>query len=140
MSLEPELVTLQNDAVQEFAKSVIGFWERIVVHYEILDSPESRAQSEYTIIVQRDADNTHSLANFEMSEDARSALLKLRDATTSETGEKWSTCVLIVDPPGAYKFSYSYDPPKVLNGVIDEEYKFYRKYLPHYLKEKGLTA
>ncbi len=135
----PEIPALNTNVVREVAKSVSVPWERVVVHFEIIDSPDSKAQNEFTFIVQKDSANKHSVANFVMSDAAKTALLKLRDTNTSESGEKWSTCILVIDPPGKFKFDFSYDEPKVLNGILDEEYKFYRNYLPHYLKEKGLS-
>lgn len=109
------------------------------MQFEIMDLPDSRAHNEFSIIVQKDSSDKHSVSNFRLSDDAKAALLKLRDANVSESGDKWSTCLLIIDPPGKFKFDFSYDEPKVLNGILDEEYKYYRKYLPHYLKEKGLA-
>ncbi|MBX2840112.1 MAG: DUF600 family protein [Gammaproteobacteria bacterium] len=134
----PETITLNTNVVKEVAKSVSEPWERIVVHYEVLDSNDNLVQNELTIIVQKGVDNKHSVTNFVLSDQAKAALLKLRDKNTSESGDKWNTCVLIIDPPGKFKFDFSYDAPKILNGILDEDYKFYSKYLPHYLEEKGL--
>lgn len=34
-------------------------------------------------------------------------------------GTRWGTCDLVVDQPG--KFSFSYDPPKRINGMFDDD-------------------
>ena len=135
----PERLALTTNVVEAVVASVHTFWERIVVHYEVLETSGARVQNELTLIVQKDGAGKHSVVNFVLSDEAKVALLALRDDSATETGKPWNTCILIVDPPGTFNFDFSYDPPKIINGVLDEDYKKYSKYLPHFLAEKGLA-
>jgi hypothetical protein len=36
-------------------------------------------------------------------------------------GTRWGTCDLVVDQPGEFRFSFSYDPPKRINGIFDDD-------------------
>jgi hypothetical protein len=44
----------------------------------------------------------------------------MNDAMRRANGEPWGTCDLVVDQPGHFNFSFSYGPPKRINGVFDE--------------------
>ncbi len=135
----PERLALNTKVVKTVVASVEEAWERIVTHYEVLEKGGARAQNELTVIVRKDEAGKHSVTNFILSDEAKAALHELRDAATSESGDRWNTCVLIIDPPGSFNFEFSYDEPKIINGILDDDYKKYSKYLPHYLAEKGLA-
>ena len=57
------------------------------------------------------------------------------------SGQTWSSCELIIDASGHYNFSFSYGPPKRINGILDEEsYDRYNNYLDIYKAELAATT
>ena len=63
-------------------------------------------------------------------------LLTLRELVPDRDGEKWSTCELIIEHTGEYRFNFSYGVPKRLNGIFDEEsYDRFRNYAHKYSQD-----
>src|SRR5260370_11659309 len=60
-------------------------------------------------------------AELVFSPEVKAMFRQMNDEIKRSEGGRWATCDLEVDPPGKFRFSFSYDPPKRINGVFDDD-------------------
>ncbi len=132
----------QKQVVINIAQLVTESWRRIVVSHEVDDRPETTEQSTMAVYV------TGALDDLELRSLDRNGSTSLEDDFFSlnkimvdASGRTWSSCELIIDASGHYNFSFSYDPPKRINGILDEQsYDRYNNYLDIYKAELAATT
>ena len=62
----------------------------------------------------------------------------LRDAMSKDGEEPWGATEITIDRPGAFKYAFSYEPPKRLAGKFDQgSYFRFNTYVADYAASKG---
>lgn len=133
-----DLTDLQNRIVIEVARTVpVSAWERIVADVEIAEHDDGYQLDAVSFAIARDADGTLSDPQFDLSTDARAAIVDLYKQRKA-AGDVLGGFELQIDQPGTYAFHFSYDPPKRLNGIWDKaKEERLDQYLDHYRQEKA---
>lgn len=126
----------QIDVVTELAQSIQAEWCRIVITYELEDRPDLLTQNTMLFYIEETASGLKKVGVKDPSSAVEASLLALNKAMADGSDQSWSSCEVVVDASGKYNFSFSYGPPKRINGVWDEESYFrYRNYLDTYKAE-----
>ena len=131
MSDMRRVIELQNNAVQCIAQAVGEKWDALVLNFEFteLDGVPTRN----TIAIAFSNENGHWRRNsFIAPHECGDLLFQLSKAMAKEGGTTWRSCTLEVESSGKYKFSFSHEPPKRLNGIFDDE-SLLKNYIPHAL-------
>jgi hypothetical protein len=115
-----QLIDLQNRIVHGMAEAVSEPWDFFVVNYEREEIDGERTQDTLAISFANEK-GTWKRSSFEPPYDCCCLLSRLSELMSSKGGETWGSCTLEVDSSGKYRFSYSYEPPKRLNGILDDE-------------------
>ena len=132
-----DLTTLYDETVKEVAACADEGWEHIIVNYEMRHVPNGIEEDRVTLYVHKTAEGKYELEDFRLSNAAKEGFRKISDALYEQKGSRWGASTLTIENNGTYNFNFSYDPPKRLTGVHDEEsYDFYNNYLDHYLNER----
>lgn len=134
-----ELIQAQDQLVTAVARAApSGGWERIVADVEIEEGKDGYRIDSVSFAIVRSAGGDYSDPQFELDGTARNAVVDLYTAQKT-TGEKGviGGFELQIEPSGKYRFTYSYDRPKRLNGEWDEAKESrLDNYLDHYLAEQ----
>lgn len=115
-------------------------WERILLDVEIAEQADGYDLDTLGIVIRRNERNELEDPQFRLSEDSKKAIVALYDQRKQDAGEVLGGFELTIDYPGKYRFQFSYDPPKRLNGVWDaERQKWLDNYLAVYKAEVGAS-
>ena len=131
---------LQKNIVVALASTIDAPWERIVVNYEIQEEDAGLTEDRrgFTIIPDGAGDFRKGQLSFDTT--VKNLFRELRAEIQRSEGQGWGTCDLIVDQPGRFRFNFSYDPPKRINGVFDEQSMGrFDRYLDTYKAERAGT-
>lgn len=131
-----DMTDLEDQIVTEVARGApVGHWERIVADVEIAEADDGYQLDTVAFAVSRDAAGALSDPQFTLSADARAAIVALYKQR-KEAGDVVGGFELQIDYPARYKFTFSYDQPKRLNGVWDKaKEERLDKYLDTYKQE-----
>lgn len=110
-------------------------WERIVVNYESLMHTEENESSTIAFSLARTKDGPLEKAHFRLSNDAKAALERIKEIVHEQNGDYWTTCDLVIERDGAYRFDFSYGEPYRISGNLND--RRFNDYLENYLREKG---
>ena len=132
----------QKEVVIHIAQIITESWRRIIVSYEINDTPDLTEESTMVFYI------TGTSSDLRLQDLDRKGSTSLEDEFFSlnklmadTSGRTWSSCELIIDASGHYNFSFSYDLPKRINGIFDEQsYDRYNNYLDIYKAELAATT
>lgn len=116
-------------------------WRRLLADIEIREGKDGYHFDTVGIAVVRGSDGTLDAPSFSIGRAAREAMVKLYLERKAGGEKSFGGFELQVEPDGRYRFDFSYDPPKRLNGVWDKE-KEQRldNYLDHYKQETGAAS
>lgn len=119
--MNPTIVRLQEAIVTALAGTIPEPWERIVVNYEMQEKETGLAHDRLAFYIARDAAGNFRDVDLKIKPPVRDLFTQMNDEFQRSVGQRWGICDLVVDPPGRFRFDFSYDPPKRLNGVFDEQ-------------------
>lgn len=109
-------------------------WRRIVVNYETLLHTAEPERSIIAFAVAEDRAGVLAIADFTLSREARQGFEQISALMHAAKAEHWTTCDLVIEPDGRYRFDFSYDPPYRLGGKLHDTR--FDDYLSRYLAEK----
>lgn len=113
-------------------------WRRLVADVEISESKEGYHFDTVALAVVRRGDGALEAPSFSIGRDAREAMAALYRERKASGEKSFGSFELQVEHDGRYRFEFSYDPPKRLNGIWDEEKeRRLDNYLDHYRREVG---
>ena len=131
----------QKHIVVDLAQFISEDWRRIVLSYEVGDGPDLLEQDTMLSYITGPLDNLKKVSLTGLPDKVRQAVFELSKMMADVSGRTWSSCELIIDASGHYNFSFSYDPPKRINGIYDEQsYGRYNNYLDIYKAEIAATT
>lgn len=122
------MIDLQNRIVVTTARAINGNWDAAVVNIEIDDVDGEPMENCLAISFVRQQ-STLERSSFLIPFECYDLFVTLRD---SSEGEKWKACTVEFDRTGKYKFHYSHEPPRRLNGIHDDE-ALLKAYIPSIL-------
>lgn len=115
----------QATAVREIAASVTTLqdgdwgdreWERLAANVEIATDGGRRISSQTAVVARHPGQPLEEL-DFRLSRAAKDALVALREAMQDDKGA-WNSCDVVVERSGKFRFDFSYDPPRRLDGDL----------------------
>lgn len=129
------LIDLQNRIVTTIARSIPEAWDTAVISIEI-DLVDGEQTENYLGLFYKKSGDSFSQASWPLPSECVDQFVCLRDNSSSPP---WTGCLLEFDSSGGYRFSYSYDPPKRINGIYDDE-AMLKDYTPHFaeVENKGI--
>jgi Protein of unknown function, DUF600 len=131
-------MNLQRAIVTALARDLPDAWERIVVNYEIQEEDGGLTEDRLGFYIAKDAAGGFRESELAFTPEVKRLFREMNDEVQRSEGERWGTCDLVVDQPGKFKFSFSYDRPKRINGVFDDESMGrFDRYLETYNAERG---
>lgn len=119
------LIDLQNRIVVTTANAIKGEWDAAVIDIEI-DHVDGEQTENCLALSFRLQQGDWKRSSFQLPFECYDLFVTLRDASS---GQRWTSCTLEFDSNGKYKFRYSYEPPRRLNGIHDDE-AMLKNYLP----------
>lgn len=117
------LIDLQNAIVLSIANAIKVAWVAAVVNIEI-DEMDGEQTENCLALAFTEHEGTWERHSFCLPSECYALFVALQEAS-----DQWKSCTLEFDSTGKYKFSYSHQPPKRLNGVLDDE-SMLKGYLP----------
>jgi hypothetical protein len=131
-------MNLQKAIVTALAREIPDAWERIVVNYEMQEEDGGLTEDRLGFYIEKDAAGNLRESELAFTPEVKRLFREMNDEIRRSEGERWGTCDLVVDQPGKFKFSFSYDPPKRINGVFDDDSMGrFDRYLETYKAERG---
>jgi hypothetical protein len=124
-----QVIELQDNAVQCFANAVMESWDHLVANFEIAEFDGVPTRNTIAIAFSYENGQWRRIS-FIAPYDCCNYLAQLSKAMAKEGGITWGSCTLEVDSTDRYRYSFSYEPPKRLNGVFDDE-ALLTNYVPH---------
>jgi hypothetical protein len=122
------LVDLQNSAVLCLANAAAGGWDRLVVNFEIAELDEGSTRNAIALRFCKQGPGWRR-DSFIVPHECCNLLAQLFETMVGNGGRPWGSCTVEIDPSGQYKYTFSYEPPKRLNDVFDDDATF-KKYVP----------
>jgi hypothetical protein len=115
------LALQQQDKV---AQAVVGCvpeaWLRVVVSYECEDAGEHCVDNTISLYLTEKGGRI-AQQYVRLPPEVLAEFIKLRDLIPAGKDGKWNSCLLVIENTGKYKFGFSHDPPKRINGILDED-------------------
>jgi len=125
----------QDATVLTIAKLIPEEWERVVVNFEMEEEEDGGVTHDVLAfyIVKKQAGG-FSDKELKLTDELQAAFTELNRASLKTNKQYWTTCDLVLDSNGKYEMKFSYEPPKRINGILDEDsyYRFGKKYLEEY--------
>jgi hypothetical protein len=140
--MDQTAVDLQKKIVGALARSIDGAWERIVVNYEMQEEDGGLTEDRRGFYITPDAAGGYRKAGLTFDAAVKDLFHALRETMQRSEGQGqhkgWGICDLVVDQPGRFRFNFSYDSPKRINGVFDDESMGrFDRYLDTYKAERA---
>jgi len=145
--MTPATLTLQAALAQQLADALPAdqTWEHALVNYELGEElpDEGGPQASYlAFYLVRAAGNVLVVEELRpLPADMHYFFQDLRRAmATDEPARRWGTAELTLSGDGRYRLTFDYNPPKRLNGILDEDsYDRFRadRYLAAYATGRG---
>jgi hypothetical protein len=114
-------MNLQKAIVTALARDIADGWERIVVNYEMQEEDGGLTEDRLGFYIAKDPAGDFRESDLAFSPEVKALFREMNEEIKRSEGERWGTCDLVVDQPGKFKFSFTYDPPKRINGVFDDD-------------------
>lgn len=126
------IMDLQRAIVTALAGAIPERWERIVVNYEMLETEGGMAHDRLAFYITTGPAGDLRDVDLAIDSTVGELFARMNDELLRTAGRRWGSCDLVIDPPGRFLFRLSYEPPRRLNGVFDEE--SYGRFGPRYLE------
>jgi hypothetical protein len=127
------IIDLQNNIVLTLANGVNFAWDYIVVNFEIGNVDGDRMENALAMAFTRDGKLLKE-ENFLIPHQCYEPFVKLYEAMENTGKKPWGSCTLEIESSGRYRFFFSYEAPKRLNGIRDDE-SMLGGYVPTLAKE-----
>ena len=124
---------LQEAVVVSVIQSIPEEWERVVINYEMMYTEEGHEENRLGFYIVKDDSGTLAKQRLGFAPPEIKALRLLNEGSIDINREHWGICELVIDRNGKYTMTFSFERPKRINGIHDEE-SYYRfgKYLETY--------
>jgi hypothetical protein len=126
--LNTQLTELQNRVVLGVANSVGVKWDYLLVNFEREVVDNEPTEDCLAIMFTRDNGNWKR-QSFQIHLQCYDLFLQLCEKMSKEEIGKWGSCTLELNSGGRFRFSFSYEPPKRLNGDLTDG-ALLKNYLP----------
>ncbi len=122
----PDLTALQSVVVRSVAGDVTdlydGEWEDrdwvyLAVNHEVLIEDGRRSSTQAIVLARKPGAELEDLS-FRLSQQAKKAILDLREAMAMNGQQPWTIMDLTIERSGRFNFDFSYDPPPRINGDL----------------------
>lgn len=113
------IIDLQNNAVRCFANAVNENWDHLVVSFETAELDGVPTQNTIALAFAKENGKWRRISVIAPYE-CCNALVELSKAMKKDGDKTWGSCTLEIDSSGNYRYSFSYEIPKRLNGVFDD--------------------
>ncbi len=123
-------LTAQAEVVRAFAQLAPDPWEQIVVNLE-LEEDEVGYRTDCLAFAVVPDDGGYVEREVSLDRPGHHTVFALRKAMSAR-GELWHSFDLVIEADGHYDLEFSYDPPKRLNGILDQQ-SYHR--FDHYAEE-----
>ncbi len=110
---------LQDAIAASITRGVHVEWNRIVVNIEI-DTIDGEQTENCLALSFKSSSNTWTRTSFRLPFECYDQFVGLRNSMDGTSNSPWKSCTFEVDPGGKYKFAFSYDSPRRLNGLHDD--------------------
>ncbi len=117
--MDRAILTAQADVVRAFAQLAPDPWEQIVVNLELEEDGTGYRTDCLAFAVVLDGGG-YVDREFDLDRSGRDTVYALRTAMRAR-GEAWHSFDLLIEADGHYDLTFSYDPPKRLNGILDQQ-------------------
>lgn len=107
-------------------------WERIAVNYEMEYDGDALTEDRIGAAILRDADGTLRQVQVPFTEEAKALFRRLSDAVLARDGQRPGAVDLLMDASGKYRFNFDFNPPRRINGQMDERAMRLARYVDHY--------
>jgi hypothetical protein len=119
--MNQQVVEKQKAVVIAVARAMQSDWRRIVCSYEVEETESSRVQNTIVGFVHNESGILLNDSLPEVPNAIKTAFYELRAAMSQPKGQAWNSAEVVIEQDGNYKFSFSYDAPKRINGIFDED-------------------
>lgn len=129
-----EMQNAQDAVVRSIAATITEEWERVVVNFEMADGEDGVQHNMLGFYITKGQNGGFAESELKFTREIEQAFTELNAASLKTNRKYWSTCDLVLDSGGKYEMKFSFEPPKRINGILDEEsyYRFGKKYLDSY--------
>ena len=134
------VMDLQKTIVVAIAGTIDAPWERIVANYELQDEDNGLTEDRLGFYIVSDGTGGFRKVPLKFHAIVKDLFRELRAEIQRSEGQGWGTCDLVVDQPGRFRFDFSYERPKRVNGVFDDQSMGrFDRYLDTYKAERAGT-
>jgi hypothetical protein len=113
-------------------------WERIFANIEVGFGEDGELQADCIALAIFPSEAGYDFDYVHLGDAALDRLRNLRDAMSKDGEEPWGATEITIDRPGAFKYAFSYEPPKRLAGKFDQgSYFRFNTYVADYAASKG---
>lgn len=128
MKNSQQLIDLQNKVVLCVANSIRVKWDHLLVNYEreVIDDEPSQDCLFVAFVWEN---NNWKRQSLQLPIQCYDLFLDLCSAMSNDGESQWGSCTVEVDSSGKYRFAFSYDLPKRLNGDFSDE-ALLKHYIP----------
>ena len=114
------LMELQDRIVLSLVRSLTGIWDAAVVNIEIDFADEEQTENCLALSFARD-NGGWTRSSFSLPYDCYDLFAELRELMKQQDAALWTSCTLELKADGKYRYSFSYERPRRLNGIHDDE-------------------
>jgi hypothetical protein len=130
-----EMRHAQDAVVRTVASTISEPWERVVINFEMApqEDGEGFQHDMLGFYIVKDSAGEFAKREFKFTSDVERAFSDLNSVSLRANKKLWTTCDMVLDSNGKYTMNFSFEPPKRINGILDEEsYYRFSKYLKEY--------
>lgn len=120
--MNQDIASAQDNLVYSLIDVPNEAWEQIIVNYEIDFLDEGHIINYIAFYVTKYLEDEfikHSIGV--LSTEINECFLQLNYLMSKLHPDRWRTCNLVIDKSGKYNMNLSYDPPKRINCIFDDE-------------------
>jgi len=129
-------MNLQKAIVTPLTRGIPDAWERIVVNYEMQEEDDGSTEDRLGLYIAKGPTGDLRESELVFSPEVRAMFREMNNEIKRTTGDRWGTCDPVVDKSGEFRFKLSYDRPKRINGVFDDDsLGRFNRYLESYKAE-----
>ena len=112
---------LQKSVVVAVAQAIPSAWERVIANYEVEDRADGRVENLIVVYVQSNGTELIAKGLEDAPSTVEKAFSALHEDSAPSADARWTTSEIVIDADRGYRFTFSFDPPKRINGVFDHD-------------------
>jgi hypothetical protein len=130
------VMNLQKAIMTALTRGIPDAWERIVVNCEMQEEDDGSTEDRLGLYIAKGPTGDLRESELVFSPEVRAMFREMNNEIKRTTGDRWGTCDPVVDKSGEFRFKLSYDRPKRINGVFDDDsLGRFNRYLESYKAE-----